>query len=79
MQEPKPRPQVRYQLTEPKIQIPGPVLEAGETATIRLIFGSDQRDKATYDVHVTQRVRDEIVGGILYTVRTGHLAQTEER
>lgn len=79
LREPKPRQQIRYQLTGPRIHIPGPVMAPGEAATMRLTFGSDQREKASYDIHVMQRDGEEIVGGILYTVRTGHIAQTGDR
>lgn len=70
--EPKPIPQPRRVLTGPKVFLPGPAMAPGETAVIRLIFGSDQRNKASYDVHVVQKVGGETVGGILYTVRTGY-------
>lgn len=39
---------------------------------ITLTFNSKQSTKAVYHVHVTQKVKGEDVGGILFVVRTGY-------
>lgn len=47
-------------------------MQARQEEWITLTFNSKQKTKAVYHVHVTQKVKGENVGGILFVVRTGY-------
>lgn len=61
-----------YKITTPATKLLGFKMEPGQAEPLVLTFRSSQRTKASYDVHIMERIGDEIVGGVLYIVRTGY-------
>ena len=61
-----------YKLGAKSTELKSVHLKPRQAERMTLTFSSRQTTKATYDVHVTQRVKGETVGGILFVVRTGY-------
>jgi hypothetical protein len=61
-----------HELKAPKVLLRGLRLEPGAAETMRLIFRSEQKTKAEYDIQVIEQIRGETVGGIQFLVRTGY-------
>jgi hypothetical protein len=61
-----------YQITAPVVALRGFRMEPHQAERVTVIFRSDQREKASFDVHVVEQIHGKTIGGILYIVRTGY-------
>jgi hypothetical protein len=60
-----------YRLKSPKVVLRGFRLKRRQAEPVVMTFRSPSKARASFDVHVVERIADKPVGGILYIVRTG--------
>ena len=77
--EPKEKPTMVYRITKPRVVFKDIVFAPKQAGPVKITFGSAQKKKAIYEIHIIERINNEEVGGILYQVRTGYRQEEARR